>query len=85
MPVILDPTRFGPWLDPASEPALLKAMMSPAPARTLDRMAVSTRVNSPRFDDPQCLLPEPESPPEPEPVAEAVQGDLFRADGDSPK
>ena len=85
MPVILDPTRVGPWLDPASEPALLKAMMSPAPAGTLDRMAVSTRVNSPRFDDPQCLLPEPELPPEPEPVAEAVQGDLFRADGDSPK
>ena len=85
MPVILDPTRFGPWLDPASDTGLLKAMMVPAPAGTLDRKAVSTRVNSPRFDDPQCLMPEPDSLPEPEPESEAVQGDLFGADAERTK
>jgi putative SOS response-associated peptidase YedK len=85
MPVILDSTRFGSWLDPASETGLLKAMMVPARAGTLDRKAVSTRVNSPRFDDPQCLMPEPESPPEPEPEPKAVQGDLFGTDGERTK
>ncbi len=49
MPVILDPSRFDSWLDPTSDLALLKAMMGPAPAGTLERRVVSHRVDSPRF------------------------------------
>ena len=83
MPVILDPLRFDAWLDPASDSARLKAMMSPAPVGTLDRRAVSRRVNSPRFDDPQCLLAEPEQDRESQ--SKAKQGDLFRMDGEDAK
>jgi putative SOS response-associated peptidase YedK len=80
MPVILDSTRFDAWLDPASDLTLLKAMMGPAPAGTLDRRAVSRRVNSPRFDGPQCILPEQES--DRELRSEVEPGELFRLDGD---
>ena len=83
MPVILDRTRFDSWLDPAVDSALLKAMMAPAPIGTLDRTVVSSRVNSPRFDDPQCLLPEPE--PRSETSSAAEQGELFRIDGERTK
>ena len=85
MPVILDPARFEPWLDPTSDLALLKTMMVPAPIGTLDRKVVSSRVNSPRFDDPQCLLPEPEPGPQSEPRSAALQGELFRMDGERTK
>jgi putative SOS response-associated peptidase YedK len=83
MPVILDRARFGAWLDPVSDSALLKAMMSPAPNGTLDCREVSRRVNSPRFDDPQCLLPEQES--KQKSVPKVVQGELFGPDGDHTK
>lgn len=58
MPVILEPKSFVAWLDPASNPRLLKNMAVPAPPRTLSRQAVSRRVHDPRFDDAECLLPE---------------------------
>ncbi len=79
MPVILDRACFDAWLDPVSDSAMLRAMMGPAPDGSLDRREVSRRVNSPRFDDPQCLLPEPESERKPEPKVE--QGELFAPDG----
>ncbi len=81
MPVILDRTRFDVWLDPVSESATLKAMMGPAPSGTLDRREVSRRVNSPRFDDPQCLLPEAEPKAEQGPQSKAEQGELFGGNG----
>ncbi len=83
MPVILEPTRFEAWLDPRSDPTLLKAMMCPAPVGTLDRRPVSRRVNSPRFDDPQCVRPEQEGDREPRSRAEQVE--LFRLDGEDAK
>jgi putative SOS response-associated peptidase YedK len=73
MPVILDPDRFGTWLEPQAEPLVLKALLVPSPAGTLRRRAVSRYVNDPRRDDPRCLEPEPE----------AAQADLFRLDGKS--
>jgi putative SOS response-associated peptidase YedK len=79
MPVILQPTCFDEWLDPASQLEGLKAMMIPATPGTLDRQEVSRRVNSPRFDDPQCLLPELESEQSLSPEFE--QGELFGPDG----
>lgn len=81
MPVILDKTLFDAWLDPTSDAAMLKTMMRPAAIGTLDRREVSRRVNSPRFDDAQCLLPESKAALKSEPKVE--QGELFGMDGES--
>lgn len=83
MPVILDPTHFEAWLDPRSDPTLLKAMMGPAPEGTLDWRAVSRRVNSPRFDDPQCL--QSEQTGDRDPQSRDEQAELFRLDGERAK
>jgi putative SOS response-associated peptidase YedK len=90
MPVILDPGAFAVWLNPASESSLLKGLTVPAPKGTLERRAVSRRVNSPRFDDAECLLGEEfdaprdsGSSPEKKSIdstEEVEQGELFRRD-----
>jgi putative SOS response-associated peptidase YedK len=54
MPVILDASDHGRWLDPeAGGQALLK----PCPAEWLEAIPVSPRVNSPQNDDPACIAP----------------------------
>lgn len=80
MPVLLDPSCFDVWLDPSEDPATLKAMMDRAPTGTLERRAVSRRVNSPRIDDEQCLQAELNENEQPRPKAE--QAELFRLDGE---
>ena len=58
MPVILDPADHDAWLDPQDPrgPELLR----PCPADWLEAVPVSTRVNSPRNDDPGIIEPEGE-------------------------
>ena len=51
MPVILPPEAFDAWLS-GGEVAL-----GPAPDDLLAMHAVDLRVNSPRHDDPECVLP----------------------------
>lgn len=56
MPVILAPTSYGQWLDPAFqniEP--LKALLRSYLSEELTAYPVSTLVNNPRHDAPQCL------------------------------
>ncbi len=58
MPVILAPTSYDQWLDPTFqhvEP--LKALLRPYPSEELTAYPVSTLVNNPRHDAPQCLDP----------------------------
>lgn len=58
MPVILAPTSYDQWLDPTFqhvEP--LKALLRPYPSEELRAYPVSTLVNNPRHDAPQCLDP----------------------------
>ena len=58
MPVILAPTVYNQWLDPTfqqTEP--LKALLRPYPSEELLVYAVSTLVNNPCHDAPQCLEP----------------------------
>jgi len=58
MPVILAPTSYDQWLDPAFqhiEP--LKALLRPYLREELTAYPVSTLVNNPRHDAPQCLEP----------------------------
>ena len=57
MPVILDAEFLDAWLDPATEPTLLQAMLAPAPAETLRRWPVSTAVNRVDADGPELLRP----------------------------
>ena len=77
MPVILASALLDAWLDPATTPAVLSEMTVPAPAGSLERVAVGRFVNDARRDDPRCLLPidDRDLPRLSEP--EAKQGELF--------
>ncbi len=58
MPVILAPASYDQWLDPTFqhiEP--LKALLRPYPSEELMAYSVSTLVNNPGHDAPQCLEP----------------------------
>lgn len=58
MPVILATQDYDLWLGHAPAPAEdLSALLRPYPAELMRAYAVSTRVNSPRNDGPQCLEP----------------------------
>lgn len=55
MPVILQPADYDLWLDPGApfSPAV-KALLQPFDAAKMQRQQVSSRVNSVKFDDPEC-------------------------------
>ena len=56
MPVILAPSSYDQWLDPTFQQAEpLKALLRPYPSEELMAYSVSTLVNNPRHDAPQCL------------------------------
>jgi putative SOS response-associated peptidase YedK len=58
MPVILAAEHYDAWLDPEfRDTERLQRMPVPYPARVMALYPVSTRVNNPRFDDPQCIEP----------------------------
>ncbi len=57
MPAILSPEAETLWLDPKSPPEkLLKLVTTAYPAREMDAYPVSTLVNNPRNDAPECAL-----------------------------
>jgi putative SOS response-associated peptidase YedK len=64
MPVILAPEAYGRWLDPATPPAELQALLRPCPAVWLRLHTVNPRVGNVRNDDPGLLEPynDPASP-----------------------
>ncbi len=58
MPVILPEDRREAWLArDHDDPESLRALLTPLPAELLEKVAVSRRVNSPDYDDPECLAP----------------------------
>ena len=58
MPVILAPQDYETWLDPAfQQVATLNTLLRPFPAEHMTAFPVSTVVNNPRHDAPQCLEP----------------------------
>lgn len=58
MPVILAPASYDQWLDPTFQHIdPLKALLRPYPSEELTAYPVSTLVNNPRHDVPQCLEP----------------------------
>lgn len=57
MPVILDTAESKRWLDATAGEADAVALLKAYPAEHMERIAVSSRVNSYRFDDPACMEP----------------------------
>jgi len=68
MPLVVPPARIDDWL--TDEAPRVVDLIAPAPESVLVATAVSTRVNSVKNDDPDCLIPV-ERPAEPR------QGRLF--------
>jgi putative SOS response-associated peptidase YedK len=58
MPVILDPKSYDNWLDTAPRtPDSLGHLIKPFSAKLMDAYPVSTLVNSPANDRPDCVAP----------------------------
>jgi len=58
MPVILDPRDYGAWLDPGNtDPNGLQDLLRPCPEDSLETYPVSTYVNKPGNDGPECVEP----------------------------
>ncbi|GAB4505068.1 MAG: SOS response-associated peptidase [Anaerolineales bacterium] len=58
MPVILRPDDYAQWLNPAPQtPENLLPLLRPYPADEMTAHPVSTLVNHPQNDCPECLLP----------------------------
>jgi putative SOS response-associated peptidase YedK len=58
MPVILAQEDFDLWLDPgAQHPGEVQPLLRPYPADQMSFYPVSTHVNNPRNEDPQCIEP----------------------------
>ncbi len=57
MPVILPREARDIWLDPKAEPDALTAILRPYPDDDLEAYPVSTLVNSPKNDVPECIAP----------------------------
>ena len=60
MPVILDPTDYEHWLDPAVQDVLrLTPLLRPYPSEEMKFYPVNLRVNNPKHDDLLCVEPLP--------------------------
>lgn len=58
MPVILRPEDEEMWLDRTiEEPEMLQQLLKPYDADKMEAYEVSTEVNSPRHDSPECIKP----------------------------
>ena len=58
MPVILSGETEALWLDPMTEePDLLQPLIQPAPAELMESRIVSSLVNSPKNNSPECVVP----------------------------
>lgn len=60
MPVILPSSAYRLWLDPAMrDVGPVQALLKPYPADEMIAYPVSTRVNNPAYDTPECIAPLP--------------------------
>jgi len=57
MPVILAKAARHRWLDPQANVTELRSLLTPFPPEEMEAYAVSTLVNSPRNDTPDCIVP----------------------------
>jgi putative SOS response-associated peptidase YedK len=60
MPVIVGPGHYDLWLDPAQQdPAAVQPLLRSYPAEGMTAYPISTLVNNPRNDIPECIAPLP--------------------------
>jgi putative SOS response-associated peptidase YedK len=59
MPVVLAPEHHDVWLDPGTDRERLIALLTPAPPSAFELYAVSTVVNRPENEGPECIEPVP--------------------------
>jgi putative SOS response-associated peptidase YedK len=58
MPAILPPDAYDAWLQPGDvRPQDVLPLLGPFDAAQMRAVPVSTRVNNPAFDSPECVLP----------------------------
>lgn len=57
MPVILPRESYRAWLSPDTAPDDRAALLQPYPSEGMEASPISTRVNSPRNDDPSIIEP----------------------------
>jgi len=57
MPVILKKENEEEWLDPNADPGRLANALVPYPSDEMEAYAVSRRVNNPRVNDPELIVP----------------------------
>lgn len=57
MPVILSQEDYPQWLDPTTAAETLQRLLHPYDANAMKGYAVSTIVNSPAHDSPECVTP----------------------------
>ena len=56
--MILSPDAYKLWLDPAVRDVdPVQALLTPYPADAMTAYPVSTRVNNPAYDSPECMAP----------------------------
>ena len=56
IPVIINAQDFDMWLDPNNtKTEQLETLLRPYEKNDLNSYPVSTRVNNPRFDEPECV------------------------------
>jgi putative SOS response-associated peptidase YedK len=55
MPVILDPADYSHWLECSQQD--VQDLLKPFPSKTMQLTPVSTLVNSPRNEKPECVQP----------------------------
>lgn len=61
MPVILQPEDYDEWLDPQqNKTETLQQLLHPLESEKMTMTAVSTRVNNPHHNNPECIAPERE-------------------------
>ncbi|MGF1673785.1 MAG: SOS response-associated peptidase [Rivularia sp. (in: cyanobacteria)] len=61
MPVILQPQNYEQWLDPQlQDTEILQQILQPYPAEQMSSHAVSTKVNNPQHQSPDCIAPQRE-------------------------
>lgn len=57
MPVIVEPADFDTWLYPQPDPSIGLHLLRPYAAEKMAHYPVSTTVNSPRNETPECIAP----------------------------
>ncbi len=62
MPVILPRRAWAAWLAAETDTDRLRSLLRPIEDEALAEHAVSTAVNSPRFDAPECVAPVADAP-----------------------